>query len=224
MPKTILIVEDDLKLQALITRALTQSGLLVVGATGEKEAKRQLENHPFDAVVCDIMLTDGDGWSVLRYVKAHTALPVLMLTARSEESDKLFGFELGADDYVTKPFSLKELTARVNVLLGRHAHNQKKLIQGPLTCDVQAERCQLNHETLTLTALEYALLTHFMQHAGRLFTREDLLNAVWGYDYLGDSRTVDTHIRRLRQKLSPLSCIHTVVGRGYRFEVSDDAL
>ena len=224
MPKTLLLVEDDLKLQALIERAFTQSGFLVVTARGEKEAKAALDAHPIAAVICDIMLVEGDGWSVLRYVKNHTKIPVLMLTARSEESDTLFGFELGADDYVTKPFSLKELIARIHVLLGRHPKQHTLLTHGALVCDRVAQRCHLNQAPLALTALEYDLLVYFMEHPGRVLTREDLIAAVWGYTYLGDSRTVDTHVRRLRQKLLPLKCIHTVIGRGYRFEVSDDAL
>ncbi len=170
------------------------------------------------------MLDDMDGWSVLRTIRTTSSIPVLMLTARSQETDKLFGFELGADDYMTKPFSLKELLARSKALLRRVVSNQTSevITLGRLSIDSVAHQATLDSAPFELTPKEFDLLLYLISHQTEAVSREQLLQSVWGYDYFGDLRTVDTHIRRLRQKLKPYDPIETVFGIGYRFKA--DAL
>jgi two-component system, OmpR family, response regulator ResD len=212
---TILLVEDEKKLHQLIKLALESAGFEVLSAYDGTEALTLVKKESFDAAILDVMLPDVDGWRLLKTIKERE-IPVIMATARSVEEDKLFGFELGADDYLTKPFSLKELIARVHVLL------KNRLIKRPsepLTIDLKARTCTVHGEKRALSVIEFDLLSVFIENPHQALSRDQLLNLVWGYDYFGDARTVDTHIKRLRQKLNPLDVIHTVRGIGYRFEV-----
>ncbi len=220
---TILVVEDDVKLQTLIERYLINEHYTVLKAHDAKEAETLFFDHAVDCVLLDVMLKTTDGWRVLRTLRQHSSVPVIMLTARGEEDDKLFGFDLGADDYLTKPFSLKELMARIKVHLRKTTHDSDTLCAGQLSINLKAQQAYLEHKPLALSPIEYALLILFMQEAGRVLSRPLLLDRVWGYDYYGDTRTVDTHVKRLRQKLKPYAFITTVRGSGYRFEVSEDA-
>lgn len=214
----ILLVEDEKKLHTLVKHALENEGFEVVSAFDGLTAHQLLQEASFDVAVLDVMLPGIDGWRLLKTAK-DLSVAVIMTTARSMEEDKLFGFDLGTDDYLTKPFSLKELIARIKVLLKRA--QPVSLSSKPIELDEKSRTCLINGEPISLSVLEFDLLNVLMSHPKHALTRDQLLNLVWGYDYFGDPRTVDTHIKRLRQKLAPLKCIHTVRGIGYLFEVSD---
>ena len=222
----ILIVEDDRDIAELITLYLRKAGHTTEHvASGTAAVARARESAP-DLVVLDVMLPGMDGLMVcqaLRGDRATAAIPIIMLTARGEESDRVTGLELGADDYVTKPFSPRELTARVAALLRRvqrpAAPPGGRLTYGPLTIDVERHRVEMNGVEVTLTAKEFLLLQYLVEHAGRVLSRDLLLTDVWGYQYTGGTRTVDVHIRRLREKLPFLTgAIATIKQFGYRLE------
>jgi len=214
----LLLVEDEKKLHTLIKHALENAGYQVFSAFDGRSAKDAIEGMFFDAAILDVMLPDMDGWQLLKAAQTKN-IPAIMTTARALEEDKLFGFELGAEDYLTKPFSLNELIARIKVLLKRH---QPKLdIKGPIIMDPSARTCEVHQTPVHLSVIEFDLLHAFISHPNQALSRDQLLNLVWGYDYYGDARTVDTHVKRLRQKLAPLDAIHTVRGIGYKFEVKD---
>lgn len=217
---TVLIVENEDSLVDLMKTYFIKSGFIVHTAAGGQDALTLFSGITFDLVILDIMLDDMDGWTILREIRGQSDVPVLMLTARSQESDKLFGFELGADDYMTKPFSLKELLARAKALLKRAGTKQPDhgYVLGALAIDTKAHLVTLHQQVLDLTPKEYDLLLFMIDHQNEAVSREQLLQSVWGYDYFGDLRTVDTHIKRLRQKLSPADPIETVFGIGYRFK------
>lgn len=217
MPK-ILLVEDEKKLHALVKHALENEGFEVVSAYDGLNAHRLLQDESFDLAVLDVMLPGIDGWRLLKMAK-EKKMAVIMTTARSMEDDKLFGFDLGTDDYLTKPFSLKELIARIKVLLKRNPSTPKS--SSVIFLDEQARTCLIKGHPVPLSVLEFELLKVLIKHPHQALSRDQLLNLVWGYDYFGDPRTVDTHIKRLRHKIAPLECIHTVRGIGYLFEVKD---
>lgn len=212
--KKVLIVENEQKLVTLMTTYLEEAGYFVMSTGEGSQAINKVNESHVDVAIVDIMLDDLDGWRVCRHIKKHTQTKVLILTARHDEEDKLLGYELGADDYMTKPFSLKELVIRVDkVFHMQHPHESPiALVQNNLEVFVYGKK-------ITLTKTEYDLISFFMHHPNEALTRERLLNDVWGYMYEGDTRTVDTTIKRLRKKLMPLSCIHTVFGVGYKYEV-----
>ncbi len=213
---TILLVEDDVKLHRLIHDALVEQSFTLISAHTGDDASARFDAS-VDLVILDLMLPGKSGYMLLKEFKA-AHIPVIILSAKSLEDDKLLGFELGADDYMTKPFSMKELIARVNVLLKR-SHPEKPVIKGPLKWHPLKQQFYYDETPLELSPMEYKLLSVFFKSPNQVFTREQLLNLVWGYDYYGDLRTVDTHIKRLRQKLSGFDGIKTVRGRGYLCEV-----
>jgi DNA-binding response OmpR family regulator len=218
----ILTVEDDPHLRKIIVTYLKNEGYLYEEAEDGKTATLLLDSFNFDVIILDVTLPDTDGWRLLNQIRNVSKTPVIMLTARGEEEDKLLGFELGADDYLTKPFSPRELMARIKALLQRSGKlNPKSQLEfGPLLIDDHKHLVSYNGSTLDLTPIEYNLLFAFAQNAGIALSREKLLDLVWGIDYFGDTRTVDTHVKRLRQKLdSAGSMISTVRGYGYRLEV-----
>ena len=212
--KKILIVENESNLVLMMTQYLEDAGYFVMSTPKGTEAESLIIKHEFDVVILDIMLDDLDGWRVCRHIKSTTTAKVLILTARHDEEDKLFGFDLGADDYMTKPFSLKELVIRVGKVLSMtHIQSQPiELLSASLEVMVKGMK-------VALTKTERDVLKYLIDHQGVAVSREVLLNAIWGYIYEGDSRTVDTTIKRLRKKLSPVTCIHTVFGLVYKFEV-----
>ncbi len=212
--KHILLVENEMSLVHMIQQYLEEAGYFVVTTPKGSEAERLIEEKKFDLVILDIMLDDLDGWRVCRTIKQKTQSKVLMLTARHDEEDKLLGFELGADEYMTKPFSLKELVIRVGKVISMHVNQHV-----PFKFDKDAFNIYIYGKKIQLTKTESDVLTYLIDHEGTAVSRERLLNAVWGYIYEGDTRTVDTLIKRLRKKLSPLNAIHTVFGVGYKFEV-----
>ncbi len=219
---TVLLVEDEKNLRKLIVTYLKREMIDVVEAVDGREALELWEENKYDLVILDVMLPEYDGWTVCKRIRQNSHVPIIMLTARAEESDKLFGFDLGVDDYVTKPFSVKELVARVKALLKRS--NRQLLTEiievEELKVDKKMHQAFLNDEPIDLTPKEYDLLLVFLHNRNQALTREIILDSVWGYDYYGDLRTVDTHVKRLRKKLRHMGKqIITVRGLGYRFEV-----
>jgi two-component system, OmpR family, response regulator MtrA len=220
---TILLVEDDASIRELTARGLRDAGFSVVTeATGDDALACFRRTQP-DAVVLDVMLPGLDGLEVCRAIRAESAVPVVMLTARSDTIDVVVGLESGADDYVTKPFELVELVARVRASLRRatrSGHLDDHLAVGPVRVDVAAHTVARDGEAIELTPTEFRLLVELARHRGQVLSREQLLERVWGYDYLGDSRLVDATIQRLRAKVEPdpgtPTVVETVRGVGYR--------
>lgn len=223
MDATILLVEDDASIRELTQRGLEQAGFTVVTAAAGDEGLTRFRADRPDAVVLDVMLPGLDGLEVCKAIRATSATPVVMLTARSDTLDVVVGLESGADDYVTKPFEMAELVARVRASLRRASHpepDQDRLRIGQVRVDIAAHTVERGQERLELTPTEFRLLVELARHAGHVLSREQLLELVWGYDYLGDSRLVDATIQRLRAKIEPEPAdpqlIETVRGVGYR--------
>jgi len=218
----VLLVDDDRNISNMISEYAQAESWLFDKAANGLDALRLIDKHVYSLIVLDVMMPGLDGWGVLKKIRENSSVPVIMLTARDEEYDKLLGFELGADDYIGKPFSPRELIARMKALLkrsGAYDIEQKSLVFGSLKIDMAAHRVFLNEDILALTPREYDLLSFMASHPGQAFTRDHLLNQVWGFDYVGDSRTVDTHIKSLREKLGDRrDVLATVWGTGYRFE------
>ena len=219
----ILVVEDDDDIRELVAFSLEDEGYKVEQAADGLKGLELAESLQPDLIVLDLMLPGRDGLSVCRELnkKAADAMPspILMLTARGEEMDRIIGFEYGADDYVVKPFNIRELMLRVRAILRRRSMDTGKRIitRHGISLDQQGRRVSIDGETLELTALEYRIFEDFFLNAGRIRTREELLSSVWGYQFEGYERTVDVHIARLRRKLGNASqCIETVRGMGYR--------
>ena len=224
MAERILLVDDEPDLLELVRVNLEQAGYLVEAAEGGREALAALRRSPPDLVVLDLMLPDISGTEICRQVRADqhlSEIPIIMLTAKADEVDRVVGLELGADDYVTKPFSPRELTLRVRAVLRRRASRldpARTLSHGTLSIDPDRHRCTFDGEEITLTAKEFELLRKLMERPGRVMTRDQLLEDVWGSDVVVTSRTIDTHMKRLREKLGAASdAIETIRGVGYRF-------
>ena len=223
-PPRILLLEDDPAIARTVIYALERSGLQVTHCLLVRDALQQLALRPHDLLVLDVGLPDGSGLDVCRQVRAQGATPVLMLSAHGEEIDRVLGLELGADDYVTKPFSPRELVARVRGLLRRAAPTAATPATPPglFTVDAAAQRASLRSQPLDLTRREFGLLAELLRRPGHIRSREALLNAVWGPDSDSTERTVDTHIKMLRGHLGQYrSCIVTVWGMGYKFEADE---
>jgi two-component system alkaline phosphatase synthesis response regulator PhoP len=224
--KKVLVVEDERDISRLIKHYLEKEGFRVLTAASGVEALKKVKEEKPDLLVLDLMLPEMDGLEVCKRVRAvpETAmLPIIMLTAKAEESDTVIGLELGADDYVTKPFSPKALVARAKALLRRlersPASESSHFRYGPLTMDLGRHEVRFGEKEVLLTAKEFGLLEHLLRNPGRVLTRDVLLNAVWGYDYFGTTRTVDVHIRRLKQKLPLLDeAIVSVKSLGYKLK------
>lgn len=220
MNKTILIADDEARMRRLVSDFLTREGYTIVEADNGTAALDKFQQGNIDLVILDIMMPGFDGWTVCREIRRQSNIPVIMLTARSEETEQLLGFELGADEYITKPFSPRILTARVNAIFRRFETNKNILIGG-LKVDNSARVASIDGQILELSPKEYDLLLLFAEHNGKALSREQILNQVWDYDYFGGLRTVDTHVNRLRIKLGAKSyLIQTIRGFGYRFEVN----
>jgi two-component system OmpR family response regulator len=229
---TILIVEDDETLLDVLSYNLSKEGYTIVAATEGVQAIEVARSEKPDLIILDIMLPKLDGFEVCRILRKEMTVPILMLTAKVEEVDKVVGLEIGADDYMTKPFSLRELLARVKAMLRRMEMIQQEasteeavpstLKAGDLEIDSASHRVSLGGSVLDLSPKEFELLAFLARHRGRVFSRDSLLEKVWGYDYEGDTRTVDVHIRWLREKIEDDPAkprrILTVRGVGYKFE------
>lgn len=222
----ILIVDDDLHIRELIHVILSKEGLSTVEAADGKEALSLLETEKIDLIILDIMMPNMDGWVFCREVRSYYSdtLPILMLTAKGETAQKVKGFDLGADDYMVKPFAAAELIARVKALLKRYSitiSNQIKI--GHVMIDRTSYKVSIGNQDITLPLKEFELLFKLATHQQKTFSREQLIEDIWGFDYEGDERTVDVHIKRLRQRFSqddsPFK-ITTIRGLGYRLEVS----
>lgn len=220
----VLLVEDEAKMRELIRIAFKKENFETYEAVDGKQALSIFKSFHFDIVILDIMLPEIDGWTVCREIRKNSNIPIILLTARGEEFDKLFGFELGADDYIVKPFSPRELVARVKALLRRAENNNKDIANqfdiGGININTLSREIKIDGYPISFTNKEYELLLFLSANQNIVFTREQLLLKVWGYDQYGDPRTVDTHIKRIREKLgSKSSYITTIWGVGYKFEV-----
>jgi len=224
MEKTILVVEDEDRMRKLICDYLKIENFKVIEAANGSEALLEFNHKKVDLIILDVMMPNLDGFTVCKTIRKNSDVPIIFITAKSEEDDKLTGFELGADEYVTKPFSPKVLVARTKALLKRVEGTIGKPdnvfdIQG-LKVNLLSRQVYVDHEEINLSPTEYDLLAYLIKNKGIVLSRNALLDNVWGYSYDGDLRTVDTHIKRLREKLNDKSkLICTVRGAGYRFEV-----
>lgn len=217
--KRILVIDDEWKIRKLIKDYLVREGYIVDEAGDGEEGINRFFSNVYDIVIVDIMMPKIDGWSVCRKIREESQVPIIILTARADEGDQLFGFELEADEYMVKPFNPKLLIAKVKALLRRDGKIVDKVPMafGDLVVDTVKREVRLKGIILELTPKEYDLLYFFIENKGIALSREKILNSVWGWDYFGDSRTVDTHIKRLRKKIGD-EYIQTVRGFGYKFE------
>lgn len=218
-----LIVDDEPDIIQLIRRYAEREGYFVSSADDGAQAVETCRNNNFDIIIMDIMMPDMDGFTACKKIREFKDIPVLMLSARGTEYDKLFGFEVGVDDYVTKPFSPKELMARAKVIVNRHASSKpasvSRISSNGIEIDTLGHDVYVDGRKTELTAKEYAILLYLIENKGIVLSRDKILNAVWGYDYFGDDRTVDWQIKLLRSKLSVYrDRIHTVRGVGYKYE------
>ncbi|MGN0517061.1 response regulator transcription factor [Eubacterium sp.] len=231
MANKILVVDDDLNICELLKLYLENEGYMVFTANDGQEAVDTFQNKTPDLVLLDIMLPKKDGWQVCREIRKISSAPIIMLTAKGETFDKVLGLELGADDYVVKPFDAKEVMARVKAVLRRtngeseNTENEKKtVIYDNLEINITNYEMKVKGVAVDTPPKELELIYHFASNPNRVYTRDQLLDEVWGFDYYGDSRTVDVHVKRLREKLEGVSdkwCLKTVWGVGYKFETKD---
>ena len=224
MNKTELLVKEERRLREIVSDYFRNEGFEVIEAEDGKKALELFAEHEIDLIMLDIMLPEIDGWSVCRRIRKESAVPIIMLTARSDEDDTLLGFELGADEYVTKPFSPKVLVARAKTLLKRAdgvvglAEENAMSLAG-IEVNRLSRTVLVDGEEIILTHKEFELLVYLMENKGIVLSRQHLLDQLWGYDYYGDDRTVDTHIKKLRNKLGDKAKhIGTVIRVGYKFE------
>ena len=225
MPSKILVIEDEPDIRKTLEYNLSREGYEVIVCGTLQEAKKLLEPS-LSLLVLDLMLPDGSGLDLCREIKKNSLLsniPIIILTAKDDEVDRVVGFELGADDYVTKPFSVRELILRIKAVLKRGEVNKPELVEverqfGDLSIDVDSHEVHVNSELVVLTALEFKLLKQLVDRRGRVQSRDQLLSDVWGYSSEVTTRTVDTHIKRLREKLGPMGkYVQTIRGIGYKF-------
>jgi len=219
---SILVVDDESRIREIIKKYAQFEGHIVSEAVDGIQAISMCESHDYDLIIMDVMMPELDGFSVCREIRKTKNTPIIMLSARGEEYDKIHGFELGADDYVVKPFSPKELMLRVSAVIKRaHLGNNQKeeFTYKDFSVDFIGRIVTINHERVELTPKEYDLLCFMIKHKGIALTREKIIREVWGYDFFGDDRTLDTHIKLLRKRLGEYSkMIVTLRGVGYRFE------
>jgi len=219
----ILVVDDEARMRKLVKDFLVKKGYHVLEAEdGAQALDSYYDNVDIDLIICDVMMPKIDGWQVLREIREQSKVPFIMLTAKSEERDELQGFDNGADEYITKPFSPKILVARVEALLRRTGSisEDTKIEAGGIVVDKAAHSVSIDGELIELSYKEFELLSYFIENKGIALSREKILNNVWNYDYFGDARTIDTHVKKLRSKLGAKGdLIKTIWGMGYKFEV-----
>ncbi|MDE7036481.1 MAG: response regulator transcription factor [Lachnospiraceae bacterium] len=219
----ILVVDDESRMRKLVRDFLEREGFRVLEAADGVEAmERFYEDKDIALLILDVMMPNMDGWQVCREVRQSSKVPIIMLTARSEERDELQGFELGVDEYISKPFSPKILVARVTAILRRvNALDAGQVIDaGGISIDKAAHQVKIDGKEIELSYKEFELLSYFIENQGIALSREKILNSVWNYDYFGDARTIDTHVKKLRSKLGEKGgYIRTIWGMGYKFEV-----
>ena len=220
----ILVVDDEARMRKLVKDFLTNRGFQVIEAgDGEEAVDIFFADKDIALVLLDVMMPKMDGWEVLKTIRKYSQVPVIMLTARSEERDELQGFSLGVDEYISKPFSPKILVARVDAILRRsNMVSTDTLNVGGICIDKAAHQVTIDGSEIELSYKEFELLTYFVENQGLALSREKILNNVWNYDYFGDARTIDTHVKKLRSKMGEKGeYIKTIWGMGYKFEVSD---
>lgn len=222
----ILVVDDESRMRKLVKDFLVKKGYEVTEAEDGEQAVNCFFSHnissEFSLVILDVMMPKLDGWSVCREIRNFSAVPIIMLTARSDERDELLGFQLGVDEYIAKPFSPKILVARVEAILRRtgQAAGEAVLDAGGISIDKTAHIVRIDGEAIELSYKEFELLTYFVENKGIALSREKILNSVWDYDYFGDARTIDTHVKKLRSKMGAKGDrIKTIWGMGYKLEV-----
>ena len=228
MSEKILVIEDDANIAELLRLYLEKDGYTVSIAEDGGKGVTEFERFSPDLVLLDIMLPVLDGWGVCREIRSASSVPIIMLTAKGETFDKVTGLEMGADDYITKPFEIKELIARIHAVMRRYSGGEgdekpKKLSFDKLTIDMDSYELIVDGRRIEAPPKEMELLYHLASSPNRVYTRNQLLDEVWGFDYFGDSRTVDVHIKRLREKLENISdkwSVKTVWGVGYKFELN----
>ncbi len=220
---TILMVDDEARMRKLVKDFLVQKGYIVLEAADGEEAMQVFEQNQnkIGLILLDVMMPKLDGWSVLRQIRQTSQVPIIMLTARGEEQDELFGFELGVDEYISKPFSPKILVARVEAILNRTKTKKNELQDyGGIMIDSDGRTVKVDGKEIELSLREYELLKYLVDNQGIALSRDKILNNVWNYDYYGDSRTIDSHIKKIRHKLGKKGkYIETMRGVGYKFEV-----
>lgn len=219
----ILVADDESRMRKLVNDFLTKKGYKVIEAeNGEQALDYFYTDKEISLFILDVMMPKMDGWQVCKEIRKESKIPIVMLTAKSEEEDELLGFDLGADEYISKPFSPKILVARVDSLLRRSnkLSDEKILVEGGITLNLTAHQVSVDGKNIELSFKEFELLQYFMENKGIALSREKILNNVWNYDYFGDARTIDTHVKKLRSKLGECGdCIKTIWGMGYKFEV-----
>lgn len=219
----ILVVDDESRMRKLVKDFLSKSGYEVLGAgDGEEAVDIFFKDKEIALIILDVMMPKMDGWQVCREIRQYSKVPIIMLTAKSDERDELLGFDLGVDEYISKPFSPKILVARVEAILRRtgQTDTESVLEAGGIRINKTAHQATLDGEPLELSYKEFELLTYFLENQGIALSREKILNNVWNYDYFGDARTIDTHVKKLRSKMGEKGeYIKTIWGMGYKFEV-----
>lgn len=219
----ILVVDDESRMRKLVKDFLVKHDYEVLEAQdGEQAVDIFFEDKDIALVILDVMMPKMDGWQVCREIRAHSKVPIIMLTAKGDERDELLGFELGVDEYISKPFSPKILVARVEAILRRTGHGEQEEIleAGGIVLNKTAHLVTVDGKAMDLSYKEFELITYFMENQGIALSREKILNHVWNYDYFGDARTIDTHVKKLRSKMGDKGeYIKTIWGLGYKFEV-----
>ena len=225
MANKVLVVDDEKLIVKGIKFSLEQDGMEVTAAYDGKEAYELAMQNDYDIILLDVMLPELNGFEVCQMIREKSDVPIIMLTARGDERDELQGFNLGVDEYISKPFSPKILVARVNALLRRSnvLDADEHVEAGGIVVDKAAHQVQVDGKDVELSYKEFELLSYFLENQGIALSREKILNNVWNYDYFGDARTIDTHVKKLRNKLGEKgSYIHTIWGMGYKFEVEEN--
>ena len=221
----ILVVDDESRMRKLVKDFLTKKNFQVLEAgNGEEAMDIFYEEKDIALIILDVMMPKMDGWEVCREIRKNSKVPIIMLTARSDERDELLGFDLGVDEYISKPFSPKILVARVEAILRRTGQSNPEdvLSAGGIVIDKAAHLATVDGNPMELSFKEFELLTYFLENQGIALSREKILNSVWNYDYFGDARTIDTHVKKLRSKMGDKGeYIKTVCGMGYKFEVDE---
>ena len=220
----ILVVDDESRMRKLVKDFLNRAGYQVLEAgDGEEAVDVFFSTKGIDLLVLDVMMPRMDGWEVVREIRKVSEVPIIMLTAKDQENDELQGFDLGVDEYISKPFSPKILVARIEAILRRTRQQDGEVLKaGGIVLDEAAHMVTIDDKCIDLSFKEFELLSYFMKNEGRALTRENILNQVWNYDYFGDARTIDTHVKKLRNKMgSKGAYIRTIWGMGYKFEVQE---
>lgn len=220
----ILVVDDESRMRKLVKDFLNRAGYQVLEAgDGEEAVDVFFSTKGIDLLVLDVMMPRMDGWEVVREIRKVSEVPIIMLTAKDQENDELQGFDLGVDEYISKPFSPKILVAMIEAILRRTRQQDGEVLKaGGIVLDEAAHMVTIDDKSIDLSFKEFELLSYFMKNEGRALTRENILNQVWNYDYFGDARTIDTHVKKLRNKMgSKGAYIRTIWGMGYKFEVQE---